>query len=142
MGRGIEKALDVQIEHPVHVLPVNPGVECVQRGYDDDYTAQHRVAERLPSNPRPSAPPASEPVESIVKWFNPEKGFGFVTLADGSDAFLHVRLLEAAGHSSVAEGMRVKVRIGPGQKGPQVSEVIEVDKSKTRAASTTEQQPF
>ena len=31
MGRGIEKALDVQIEHPVHVLPVNPGVECVQR---------------------------------------------------------------------------------------------------------------
>src|SRR6266571_2251280 len=31
MGRGIEKALDVQIEHPVHFLPVNSGVECVQR---------------------------------------------------------------------------------------------------------------
>ena len=31
MGRGIEKALDIQIEHPVHLLPVNPGVECVQR---------------------------------------------------------------------------------------------------------------
>src|SRR5438128_2437198 len=114
-----------------------------RRGYDDDYTHQDRVAERRPNHPKPSAPaqalPGSEPVEAIVKWFNPEKGFGFVTIVGAPDAFLHVRILEAAGHSSLPEGTRVKVRIGPGQKGPQVSEVIEVDKSTTRAPSTTKQ---
>jgi CspA family cold shock protein len=112
--------------------------EPKRRGYDDDYTPQHRVAERRPSNPRPSAPQASEPVEAIVKWFNAEKGFGFVAVVGGSEAFMHIRVLEAAGHSGVPEGARVKVRIGQGQKGPQVSELIEVDTSSAPAASTTE----
>ena len=105
--------------------------EPKRRGYDDDYTPQDRAAERRPSNSRPSAPQASEPVEAIVKWFNAEKGFGFVAVVGGSDAFMHIRQLEAAGHSSVPEGARVKVRIGQGQKGPEVTEVIEVDTSTT-----------
>ncbi len=48
---------------------------------------------------------------------------------------MHIRQLEAAGHSSVPEGARVKVRIGQGQKGPEVTEVIEVDTSTAQAAS-------
>ena len=112
--------------------------EPKRRGYDDDYSPQDRVAERRPSNPRPSAPQASEPVEAIVKWFNAEKGFGFVAVVGGSEAFMHIRVLEAAGHSGVPEGARVKVRIGQGLKGPQVSELIEVDTSSAPAASTTE----
>ena len=110
--------------------------EPKRRGYDDDYIPQDRVAERRPSNPRPSAPQASEAVEAIVKWFNAEKGFGFVAVVGGSEAFMHIRVLEAAGHRSVPEGARVKVRIGPGLKGPQVSELIEVDTSSAPAAST------
>ena len=51
---------------------------------------------------------------------------------------MHIRVLEAAGHSGVPEGARVKVRIGQGLKGPQVSELIEVDTSSAPAASTTE----
>src|SRR3982074_1621968 len=98
--------------------------EPKRRGFDDDYTTQDRVAERRPSNPRLSAPQASEPVEAIVKWFNAEKGFGFVAVAGGPEAFMHIRQLEAAGHSSVPEGTRVKVRIGQGLKGLQVSELI------------------
>jgi CspA family cold shock protein len=108
-----------------------------RRGYDDDYTPQDRVAEGRPSNPRPSAPQGSEPVEAIVKWFNPEKGFGFVAVVGGSEAFMHIRQLEAAGHSSVPEGARVKVRIGQGQKGPEITEVIEVDASTAQVTSTT-----
>ena len=50
---------------------------------------------------------------------------------------MHIRVLEAAGHSRVPEGARVKVRIGQGLKGPQVSELIEVDTSSAPAASTT-----
>jgi cold shock protein len=108
-----------------------------RRGFDDDYTPQDRAAERRPSNPRPSALQASEPLEAMVKWFNAEKGFGFVAVVGGSEAFLHIRQLEAAGHSSVPEGTRVKVRIGQGQKGPEVTEVIEVDTSTAQVASTT-----
>jgi CspA family cold shock protein len=70
---------------------------------------------------------ASAAVDAVVKWFNPDKGFGFVATDGGADAFLHIRRLEAAGHHSVAEGARIKVRIGKGQKGPEVSEVIEMD---------------
>ena len=111
--------------------------EPKRRGYDDDYTPQDRAVDRRPSNPRPSASQASEPVEAIVKWFNAEKGFGFVAVVGGSEAFMHVRQLEAAGHSSVPEGARAKVRIGQGQKGPEVTEVIEVDTSTAQATSTT-----
>ena len=73
-------------------------------------------------------------VDATVKWFNPEKGFGFVELADGSgDAFLHVAVLEASGRKSVLSGAKVKARVGQGQKGPQVTEVIEVDESTAQA---------
>jgi CspA family cold shock protein len=75
---------------------------------------------------RPSTSQAPEPVEAIVKWFNAEKGFGFVDVVGGSEAFIHIRQLEAAGHRSVSEGARVKVRIVQGQKGPEVTEVMEV----------------
>jgi len=69
-------------------------------------------------------------VEATVKWFNPEKGFGFVALADGSgDAFLHVGVLQASGHDSVPPGAKLQVNIGQGQKGPQVTAVSSVDTS-------------
>jgi cold shock protein len=115
--------------------------EPKRRGFDDDnYAPQDWVADRASSRPKPSAPaqapPGSDPVEAIVKWFKPEKGFGFVAVTGGPDAFLHARALEAAGHSVVSEGTRLKVRVGQGEKGMQVTEVIEVDTSTAHAAST------
>jgi CspA family cold shock protein len=76
-----------------------------------------------------------------VKWFNAEKGFGFVALAGGTDAFIHIRQVETAGHSSVPEGARIKVRIGQGQKGPEVTEIIEVDTSPAQLGSSAERRP-
>ena len=68
--------------------------------------------------------------DATVKWFNPEKGFGFVALSDGSgDAFLHANTLNQAGHNAVSPGASLRVRIGQGQKGRQVSEVLSVDES-------------
>ena len=97
-------------------------------GYDDDQKSDEQTGRwaRLSESERDKAPGS---VEAIVKWFNAEKGFGFVAVVGGSEAFLHIRQLEAAGHSSVPEGARLKVRIGQGQKGPEVTEVIEVDPS-------------
>jgi CspA family cold shock protein len=66
-------------------------------------------------------------VEATVKWFNPEKGFGFVELGDGSgDAFLHVSVLQRAGSEAVNPAATMRVRVGPGQKGQQVTEVVEI----------------
>ena len=50
---------------------------------------------------------------------------------------MHIRQVEAAGHSQVPEGAHVKVRIGQGQKGPEVTEVVEVDTSATTTAEVT-----
>jgi len=73
-------------------------------------------------------------ISSRVKWFNTEKGFGFVELADGSgDVFLHANALGNAGVSSVNPGATVVVRIGQGPKGRQVAEVISVDESTAEA---------
>lgn len=105
-------------------------------GYDDDRKSDDRAARVRPNYPSPRATQASGSVEAIVKWFNAEKGFGFVAVVGGSEAFMHIRQLEAAGHSSVPEGARVKVRIGHGQKGPEVTEVIEVDPSAAQVTST------
>jgi CspA family cold shock protein len=82
--------------------------------------------------PRPQAPrgTADREAEARVKWFNPEKGFGFVELTDGSgEAFLHVRQVEAAGHTTLPSGATLVVQVGAGQKGAQVNEIVSVDTS-------------
>jgi CspA family cold shock protein len=72
--------------------------------------------------------------DATVKWFNKEKGFGFVELGDGSgDAFLHIRAVEAAGHSDLLPGTRLTVTTAQGQKGPQVTSVTSVDTSTAEA---------
>ena len=111
-----------------------------RRSHDEAYTPDHAGAGRQPDyfSPRPNLTQGSEGVEASVKWFNADKGFGFVTVAGGSDAFLPSRALEAAGHSSVPDGARVKVRISQGPKGPQVAQVLEVDMSTAQVASRTE----
>lgn len=96
-----------------------------RRGFDDDEGSQEpRYFQREPLRPPPQS--YSLAVEVEVLWFSSEKGFGFVKLADGSDAFLHVRALESAGHRSISKGMRLTVRLGEGPKGPQVADVLEV----------------
>jgi CspA family cold shock protein len=74
-------------------------------------------------------------VDAVVKWFNPDKGFGFVELADGSgDAFLHIVVLERGGHDTVLPETKLRVQVGQGQKGRQITAVLGLDAS-TAAAS-------
>ncbi len=66
----------------------------------------------------------------MVKWFKAEKGFGFVELSDGSgDAFLHASVLGRLGVTAVQPGETLEVRVAQGQRGPQVTEVLNVDTS-------------
>lgn len=63
-------------------------------------------------------------MEGIVKWFNPEKGFGFIEREGGDDVFVHFSAIKSQGYKSLEEGQRVQFDIENGQKGPQASNVV------------------
>jgi cold shock CspA family protein len=89
----------------------------------------HSAPDPRYSQPRFEAP-SGPPVSGVVKWFSPEKGFGFVSLSDGSgDAFLHGSVLAQSGMAAIQPGETVEVRVGPGHKGPHVTEVLSIDSS-------------
>ncbi|MGH7047880.1 MAG: cold-shock protein [Stellaceae bacterium] len=103
-----------------------------RRDFDDDGYDPH--LREFGGSPRFATPrfeaPSGPPVRAVVKWFKPERGFGFVELSDGSgDAFLHASVLERNGIPAVQPGETLEIRVSPGQKGPQVTEVLSVDSS-------------
>jgi len=118
-----------------------------KRGFDDDgpmpYDTKPRTSRGFGGGPdhgfggppatggAPSFAPAAASgptVDAVVKWFKADKGYGFVELSNGQgDAFLHVNALHASGHDSVPPGAKLRVQVGAGAKGAQVTRVVEVD---------------
>jgi CspA family cold shock protein len=58
-----------------------------------------------------------------VKFFNTEKGYGFISQAEGDDIFVHYSNIEGSGFRSLEEGQSVEFEIGPGRKGPEALNV-------------------
>lgn len=114
--------------------------ESRRGGFNDEQGADSRASRSRSDYSSKLPSQAAEPVEAVVKWFNAEKGFGFVAVVGGPQAFLHVRQLETAGHPTLADGARLKVRIGQGQKGPEVTELMGV-LSGTNAVRTSAPAP-
>ena len=109
-----------------------------RRGFDDDNfeTPRRSFGSTSGFSAQRFEAPSGPPVKAVVKWYNPDKGFGFVQLTDGSgDAFLHVSVVERSGLGSVPPGATLEVRAAPGPKGPQVSEILSVD------SNTAQQEP-
>ncbi|MCY4015856.1 MAG: cold-shock protein [Gammaproteobacteria bacterium] len=65
----------------------------------------------------------SELVEGTVKWFNDEKGFGFIERQEGKDVFVHFSAINGTGRRTLHEGQRVTMQVSQGQKGPQAENV-------------------
>ena len=58
-----------------------------------------------------------------VKWFNPDKGFGFITREDGPDVFVHFSAIQGDGYRNLEENQKVEFDVTQGPKGPQASNV-------------------
>jgi len=65
-------------------------------------------------------------IQGTVKWFNDEKGFGFIEQESGKDVFVHFSAINGNGRRSLAEGQKVTMEVTQGQKGPQAENVTPV----------------
>lgn len=67
------------------------------------------------------------PMTGTVKWFNDEKGFGFITRDDGEkDVFVHHSAIQADGFRSLQEGEKIQFDVVEGQKGPAAENVVKI----------------
>jgi cold shock protein len=67
-------------------------------------------------------------MQGIVKWFNSEKGYGFIECEDGEDVFVHFTGIQSEGFRSLEEGETVEFEIVEGNRGPQAANVMKVQK--------------
>ncbi len=65
----------------------------------------------------------SNQVTGTVKWFNDEKGFGFIQQEGGKDVFVHFSAIQGTGRRTLKEGQQVTMEVTQGQKGPQAENV-------------------
>ena len=63
-------------------------------------------------------------MQGKVKWFNAEKGYGFIESADGKDVFVHFSAIQSEGFKSLDEGQAVEFDIVEGARGPQAANVV------------------
>ncbi|HBC91388.1 MAG TPA: cold-shock protein [Pelotomaculum sp.] len=61
-----------------------------------------------------------------VKWFNPDKGFGFIETEEGRDVFVHFSSIQTEGFKTLDEGQSVEFDIVQGNRGPQASNVVKL----------------
>ncbi|MFL6240189.1 MAG: cold-shock protein [Actinomycetes bacterium] len=61
--------------------------------------------------------------QGTVKWFNAEKGYGFIAVDGGPDVFVHYSAIQKEGYRTLDEGERVEFEVTQGQKGPQADQV-------------------
>jgi cold shock protein len=65
----------------------------------------------------------SERITGTVKWFNGDKGYGFIARDGGADVFVHFSAIQGSGFRSLQEGQKVEFVVEKGPKGPQAAEV-------------------
>ena len=65
-------------------------------------------------------------MNGTVKWFNAEKGFGFITAEDGKDVFAHFSQINSNGFKTLEEGQKVSFNVTQGPKGPQAENITAI----------------
>ena len=100
--------------HVTEVLSVDPSTAAAATPRRSNY--------RAAASSRPTSDTLVEET-GTVKWFNAERGYGFITRNGGEDVFVHVSALERSGLTSISEGQPVVVDVVEGRKGPEAARV-------------------
>lgn len=101
------------------VVDIQDGLDQVRQA-----DAASRTKPELPGASEPPPPPGKKHGTGTVKWFNPDKGYGFITPDDGSaDVFVHFSSIETTGYRTLEEGQRVEYDIAQGSRGEQAANV-------------------
>jgi CspA family cold shock protein len=97
-----------------------------RRGFDDDHYDGGQDYARPPQSfsRAESEAPSGPAIDGVVKWYNPDKGFGFVNCSDGGkDVFVHASVLERARLTKLDEGQRVEMQVVTTPKGREATSV-------------------
>ncbi len=98
------------------VLPTGGSTQCFPRRFSE-HTGFESVS-------RASGNKGSKALATgTVKWFNAEKGYGFISREDGPDVFVHFSAIQGTGYRTLEEGQRVEFDVGPGRKGEEAQNV-------------------
>lgn len=133
-GYGFVQADDGEGDIQLHVNVLRAfGVRTVVQGWRIlvrvEITPQGRRAAEVrglwPPDKKQEPPPDAGPVQAArVRWFNRDRGYGFVNVFHSrDDVFLHMATLQESGHGAVTEGIALAVRVTTGPRGPTVIEV-------------------
>tara|TARA_B100002019_G_scaffold165913_2_gene143355 strand:+ start:1110 stop:1307 length:198 start_codon:yes stop_codon:yes gene_type:complete len=63
-------------------------------------------------------------MKGVVKWFDSDKGYGFISSEEGKDVFVHFSAIQAEGYKSLQEGDQVEFDVNDGDRGPQAANVV------------------
>ncbi len=112
----------------IEAIEATPRTPAATSGRRDVSLGAPRAAGTVrPSRNRTTAPPRtsrrSVMATGTVKWFNAEKGFGFISRESGDDVFVHFSAIQGSGYRSLEEGQRVEFDVAPGRKGEEAQNV-------------------
>ncbi|MFO7952157.1 MAG: cold-shock protein [Bacillota bacterium] len=65
-------------------------------------------------------------MQGTVKWFNPQKGYGFIEKEDGNDVFVHYSAIQEEGFKTLEDGQEVEFEVVEGDRGPQATNVVKL----------------
>ncbi len=80
-------------------------------------------SKKIPSSQKSASKTSARHEPGTVKWFDTNKGYGFITRASGEDIFVHFRSIKGSGYRSLHEGQKVEFVVTQGDKGPQAEDI-------------------
>jgi len=108
----------------IYALPLLPWAKLAERAIKQDKTPRKLRPARTPRTKAGKNVDRSSHEKGEVKWFNPNKGFGFILAEDGREVFVHFRAVDNGGRRSLQQGVKVSFTVRTTERGEQAEQVF------------------